>query len=48
MKDAEILSRLYTKVDQLDLGNEQAKFARWVAAALVIEVSKIIKESAKK
>lgn len=48
MKDAEILSRLYTKVDLLGLGNEQARFAKWVAAALVIEVSKIIKEAAKK
>jgi hypothetical protein len=48
MKDTEILSRLYTKVDLLGLGNEQARFAKWVAAALAIEVAKIIKEEAKK
>lgn len=48
VKDAEILSRLYTKVDLLGLGNEQARFARWVAASLALEVAKIIKEAAKK
>jgi hypothetical protein len=48
MKDREIIARLEAKVDLLNLGNEQAKFARWVARALALEVAKILKDEAAK
>lgn len=48
MTDREILKRLTVKVDLLGLGNEQARFARWIAKALALEVAKMLKEESSK
>jgi hypothetical protein len=48
MKDSEIKKRLYTKIDLLGLGNDQANFARWVANSLTLVIAQIIKDAAKK